>query len=92
MVTNVEKRSTYDLLKRALNASFILFYLCILTDVFKKDFGDDISKMTMDSEVTFFGGLILRHQQLISSNVHCVMFKYDLVLLVLNLFLNNKII
>ncbi|KAJ8679587.1 hypothetical protein QAD02_015374 [Eretmocerus hayati] len=71
LVTNTEKRSVPDLFARALNAAFILYYLSTLTILFGKKFEPNFQELSMNEDITFIGGLLLRHLQIIPSNIHC---------------------
>ncbi|XP_024877449.1 SET and MYND domain-containing protein 4-like [Temnothorax curvispinosus] len=70
LVTNTEKRSVSDLFKRSLDTCFILYFLATRTVIFGAKLPEDLSALAKNNDVTFFGGLILRHQQIIPSNMH----------------------
>ncbi|XP_025991232.2 SET and MYND domain-containing protein 4 isoform X2 [Solenopsis invicta] len=70
LVTNSEKRSVSDLFKRSLDTSFILYYLATRTVIFGAKLPEDLNILINNDDITFFGGLILRHQQIIPSNMH----------------------
>ncbi|XP_016842058.1 SET and MYND domain-containing protein 4 isoform X2 [Nasonia vitripennis] len=70
LVTNTGKRSISDLFERALNAAFILYYLCTNTTLFGKKFESEISQISTNKDATYVGGLILRNMQIIPSNIH----------------------
>lgn len=72
LVTNTEKRSASDLFKRSLDASFILYFLATRTVIFGAKLPEDLSALAKNDDVTFVGGLILKHQQIIPSNMHTV--------------------
>ncbi|XP_023246232.1 SET and MYND domain-containing protein 4-like [Copidosoma floridanum] len=70
LVTNVDKRSVFDLFERALNAAFILFYLYTKTTLFGKQFSPSLNDLAMNDDITYFGGIIMRQMQIIPSNIH----------------------
>lgn len=70
LVTNTEKRPVKDLFKRSWNASFILYFLATCSNIFGSPLKTDLSTLVENTNVTFVGGLILRHQQMLPSNVH----------------------
>ncbi|XP_012343645.2 SET and MYND domain-containing protein 4 isoform X2 [Apis florea] len=70
LITNTEKRSVQDLFRRSLDASFILYFLATCSNMFGSPLRKDLSVLIKNDNVTFVGGLILRHQQLIPSNIH----------------------
>ncbi|XP_071870834.1 SET and MYND domain-containing protein 4 [Bombus fervidus] len=70
LVTNTEKRSVQDLFRRSLDASFILYFVATCTNMFGNPLSKDLSVLIKNADVTFVGGLILRHQQLIPCNIH----------------------
>lgn len=72
LVTNTEKRPVPDLFRRSLDTSFILYFLATRTAMFGAKLPEDLSVLSKNDDVTFFGGLILRHQQIIPSNIHSV--------------------
>lgn len=72
LITNTEKRSVQDLFRRSLDASFILYFLATCSNMFGSPLRKDLSVLIKNDNVTFVGGLILRHQQLIPSNIHSV--------------------
>lgn len=72
LVTNTEKRSVQDLFRRSLDASFILYFVATCTNMFGNPLNKDLSVLIKNADVTFVGSLILRHQQLIPSNIHSV--------------------
>lgn len=78
LVTNTEKRSVQDLFRRSLDASFILYFLATGTNMFGSPLSKDLSMLIKNADVTFVGGLILRHQQLIPSNIHSFSEEYGL--------------
>ncbi|CAL7933345.1 unnamed protein product [Xylocopa violacea] len=78
LVTNTEKRSVQDLFRRSLDASFILYFLATCTNMFGSPLQKDLSMLIKNVDVTFVGGLILRHQQMIPSNVHSFSEERDL--------------
>ncbi|KAL6259901.1 hypothetical protein P5V15_009812 [Pogonomyrmex californicus] len=70
LVTNTEKRAISDLFRRSLDTSFILYFLATRTVIFGAKLPEDLSLLEKNNDVTFVGGLILRHQQIIPSNMH----------------------
>jgi len=40
--------------------------------IFDAKLPEDLSALAKNNDITFFGGLILRHQQIIPSNMHTV--------------------
>ncbi|XP_043785491.1 SET and MYND domain-containing protein 4-like isoform X2 [Apis laboriosa] len=70
LITNTEKRSVQDLFRRSLDASFILYFLATCSNMFGSPLKKDLSILIKNDNVIFVGGLILRHQQLIPSNIH----------------------
>ncbi|KAL0123036.1 hypothetical protein PUN28_007576 [Cardiocondyla obscurior] len=70
LTTNTEKRSVPDLFKRALNTCFILYFIATRTVMFGAKLPEDLSVLVKNNDVTFFGNLILRHQQIIPCNMH----------------------
>ncbi|XP_043482677.1 SET and MYND domain-containing protein 4-like [Leptopilina heterotoma] len=73
LVTNTEKRSSSDLFGRVLNASIILYFIAKRTLFFNQTFdGNNLTSISSNNDAMFIGGLILRHQQIIPSNMHTV--------------------
>ncbi|XP_029680669.1 SET and MYND domain-containing protein 4-like isoform X2 [Formica exsecta] len=70
LVTNTDKRSVSDLLRRSLDTCLILYFLATRTVMFGTKLPEDLSILAKNDDVTFIGGLILRHQQIIPSNIH----------------------
>ena len=70
-MTNTEKRTPDDLFRRSIDACFILYFLATCTNMFGSPF-KDLSALVKNADVSFVGGLILRHQQMIPCNVHSV--------------------
>ncbi|XP_076242049.1 protein-lysine N-methyltransferase SMYD4 isoform X2 [Calliopsis andreniformis] len=70
LVTNTEKRSVQDLFARSVTASFTLYFLATCTDMFGSPLQQDLSTLVKNTDVTFVGGLILRHKQMIPCNFH----------------------
>ncbi|XP_054004204.1 SET and MYND domain-containing protein 4-like isoform X2 [Hylaeus anthracinus] len=70
LVTNTEKRSVNDLFRRSLDASYILYFLATCSNMFGSQLKNDLSVLVENSDVTFVGAVILRHQQMIPSNAH----------------------
>ncbi|XP_032670457.1 SET and MYND domain-containing protein 4 isoform X2 [Odontomachus brunneus] len=68
---NTEKRPFIDLFRRTIDTCFILYLLATCTKFFGIKFSDDLRALARNDDVTFVGGLILRHQQIIPTNVHC---------------------
>ncbi|XP_076655257.1 protein-lysine N-methyltransferase SMYD4 [Halictus rubicundus] len=73
LVTNTEKRSVSDLFRRSFDSCFILYFVVRCTNMFGSRLKDDLSLLKMNPDVTFFGGLLLRHEQMIPSNCHTSM-------------------
>lgn len=91
LVTNTEKRSVQDLFRRSLDASFILYFLATCTNMFGNPLSKDLSVLIKNADVTFVGGLILRHQQLIPSNFHSVC-QFHIALVELHFFCHKLLI
>ncbi|KYM99519.1 SET and MYND domain-containing protein 4 [Cyphomyrmex costatus] len=70
LVTNSEKRSVSDLFKRTFDTSFIVYFLATRTVIFGAKLPEDLSGLANNNDVIFIGSLILRHQQIIPSNMH----------------------
>ncbi|XP_043261262.1 SET and MYND domain-containing protein 4-like [Colletes gigas] len=70
LVTNTEKRSVQDLFRKSLDACFILYFLATCSNMFGGPLRKDLSALIENPDVTFIGSLILRHQQIIPSNMH----------------------
>ncbi|KYQ55708.1 SET and MYND domain-containing protein 4 [Trachymyrmex zeteki] len=70
LVTNTEKRSVSDLFKRSFDTSFFVYFLATRTVIFGAKLPEDLSGLAKNNDVTFIGGLILKHQQIIPSNMH----------------------
>ncbi|KYN14829.1 PREDICTED: SET and MYND domain-containing protein 4-like [Trachymyrmex cornetzi] len=70
LVTNTEKRSVSDLFKRSFDTSFFVYFLATRTVIFGAKLPEDLSGLAKNNDVTFIGSLILRHQQIIPSNMH----------------------
>ncbi|XP_072760205.1 SET and MYND domain-containing protein 4 isoform X2 [Anoplolepis gracilipes] len=70
LVTNTEKRPVADLFRRSLDTCFILYFLATRTVIFDAKLPEDLRLLAKNDDVTFFGSLILRHQQIIPSNMH----------------------
>ncbi|XP_076292366.1 protein-lysine N-methyltransferase SMYD4 [Lasioglossum baleicum] len=73
LVTNTEKRSVSDLTRRSLDSCFILYFLATCTNMFGTPLENNLSLLRSNPDVTFFGGLLLRHEQMIPSNCHTAM-------------------
>lgn len=69
---NTKKRRFTDLFRRTVDACFILYLLARRTKFFDMKFPDDLRVLANNDNVAFLGGLILRHQQIIPTNVHSV--------------------
>lgn len=84
LVTHTEKRSVHDLFRRSLDASFILYFVATCTNMFGNPLSKNLSVLIKNMDVTFVGGLIMRHQQLIPSNIHSVRnnYRYDISFLI----------
>ncbi|GAB1859042.1 SET and MYND domain-containing protein 4 [Camponotus japonicus] len=78
LVTNTEKRPVPDLFRRSLDSCFILYFLATRTVMFGAKLPEDLSVLAKNDDVTFFGGLILRYQQIIPSNIHTFSEEQDL--------------
>ncbi|KAF7411682.1 hypothetical protein HZH66_000578 [Vespula vulgaris] len=78
LTTNTEKRSAIDLFRRSVDACIILYLLATRTAIFGDKLEDELSALVKNKDVTLIGGLILRHQQLIPSNVHSFSEEYVL--------------
>lgn len=72
LATNTEKRPPADLFDRSTYASVLVYLLATETDFFGQKLTDDWDDLRKNKKVTFVGGLILRHQQIIPSNIHSV--------------------
>ncbi|KAL7306415.1 hypothetical protein TKK_0001832 [Trichogramma kaykai] len=70
LTTNTHKREVEDLFEKALITCQIIFHACVCTELFGKRFSPSWKEINDDSNVLFFGGLILRNMQLIESNAH----------------------
>jgi len=64
LVTNTEKRTVSDLFRRSMDTCFILYFLATRTAMFGAKLPGDLNMLVKNDDVTFFGGLILRHQQI----------------------------
>ncbi|XP_057322013.1 SET and MYND domain-containing protein 4-like [Microplitis mediator] len=72
LARNTHERSTPDLFGRSLNASFIVYLLAKESMMFGEQFKGDFEEFISLPWVSFIGGLIMRHLQIIPSNVHSV--------------------
>ncbi|XP_011876680.1 PREDICTED: SET and MYND domain-containing protein 4-like [Vollenhovia emeryi] len=70
LATNTELRSVSDLFRRSLDTCFILYFLATRTVIFGAKLPEDLSALAQNDDITFFGDLILKHQQIIPSNMH----------------------
>ncbi|CAK9808876.1 SET and MYND domain-containing protein 4 [Anthophora quadrimaculata] len=70
LATNTEKRSVADLFRKTLDSSFILYYLAKCTNMFGIILKKDLSELIKSSDATFVGGLILRNEQVVPTNIH----------------------
>ncbi|XP_046483221.1 SET and MYND domain-containing protein 4-like isoform X1 [Neodiprion pinetum] len=72
LVTNTDKRSVQDLFGRAFNAACITYVLSRESDLFGKELPKmlDTDSLAENPKVRFIGGLILKHLQIIPSNIH----------------------
>ncbi|XP_078036028.1 protein-lysine N-methyltransferase SMYD4 [Augochlora pura] len=68
LATNSEKRSVDDLFSMSLDHSVTLYILATCTNMFGKPLKNDLSLLIENPDITFFGGLLMRHQQMILSN------------------------
>ncbi|XP_031832591.1 protein-lysine N-methyltransferase SMYD4 [Nomia melanderi] len=78
LVTNSEKRTVDDLFRKSLDACFTLYFLATCTDMFGSPLQKDLSVLMKNPDVLFVGSLILRHQQVIPSNMHTFTEEYGL--------------
>ncbi|XP_020711899.2 SET and MYND domain-containing protein 4-like isoform X2 [Athalia rosae] len=69
LVTNTQKRSAQDLLDRAFKAAYITYILSRESNIFGEKLMLDCDVLAKNAAATFVGGLILKHQQIIPSNV-----------------------
>ncbi|XP_044005860.1 SET and MYND domain-containing protein 4-like [Aphidius gifuensis] len=72
LARNTEKRSIPDLFGRSLNAVYIVYMLATRSKMFGKVLNNNLENLVNNQFVTFIGGLIMRHQQIIPSNVHSI--------------------
>ncbi|KAI4475035.1 hypothetical protein M0802_015321 [Mischocyttarus mexicanus] len=77
LVTNIEKRSSYDVFTRTIDACILLYFLVRCTTFFGKKDEMTLIEMSEFDDAIFIGGLILTHQQIIPSNVHTLEETYD---------------
>ncbi|XP_014601052.1 PREDICTED: SET and MYND domain-containing protein 4-like [Polistes canadensis] len=70
LTKNVEKRSSFDLFRRGVNSCILLYLLVKHSTFFGEKKEMKLSEIAKDEDITFIGGLILSHQQLIPSNFH----------------------
>ncbi|KZC05759.1 SET and MYND domain-containing protein 4 [Dufourea novaeangliae] len=78
LVTNTDKRSVHDLFRRSMDSCFILYFVTTCTSMFGSPLEKDLSVLMQNTDVTFVGSLILRHQQTIPSNAHSFPEEYDM--------------
>ncbi|XP_017759848.1 PREDICTED: SET and MYND domain-containing protein 4-like [Eufriesea mexicana] len=81
LVTHTDERSVHDLFRRSLDASFILYFIATCTNMFGSPLSKNLSVLIKNIDVIFVGGLIMRHQQLIPSNVHSVYSKSNCIII-----------
>lgn len=74
LITNTEKRPLLDLFGRALNSTFILYYLITEGKLLGEKSKVSMLELAENEDDIVIGALILRHQQTIPSNVHSVSF------------------
>ncbi|KAG7203068.1 hypothetical protein KM043_010191 [Ampulex compressa] len=67
--TNTEKRSVSDMFMRTIDTCYILYILATCTSMFG-NVSINASQLAKNHDVTFIGGLILKHQQIIPTNSH----------------------
>ena len=72
MTTNTEKRPVPDLFDRSMYVAVLIYFLATKTEFFEEKFSGNWGELCFNEKVTFVGGLMLRHQQIFPSNVHCV--------------------
>ncbi|XP_012270272.1 SET and MYND domain-containing protein 4 [Orussus abietinus] len=70
LMTNADKRSMADIFGRALNTTYILFFLATRTEMFGKKLKASLPALLKSSKFTFVGGMILHHQQMIPINTY----------------------
>ncbi|CAK9801439.1 SET and MYND domain-containing protein 4 [Anthophora plagiata] len=70
LATNTEKRSVADLFRKTLDSAFILYYLTTCTSMFGIISKKDLSEVIKNLDATFVGGLILRYEQVVPTNIH----------------------
>ena len=70
--TNTEKRTPHDLFRKSIEACFSLYFLATCTNMFGSPF-KELSALSNNADVSFVGGLILRHLQMIPCSVHSFM-------------------
>ncbi|KAK2577172.1 hypothetical protein KPH14_003329 [Odynerus spinipes] len=76
--TNVEKRPPADLFRKSIDACFILYLLATRTAMFGDKLQENLSILAKNSDATLVGGLILKHQQIIPTNMHMFVEEYEL--------------
>lgn len=69
---NTKKRPFLDIFRRTVDACFILYILTSRTEFFDAKLPNNLKALAKNQNVTFMGALILRHQQILPTNVHSV--------------------
>ncbi|XP_014486634.1 PREDICTED: SET and MYND domain-containing protein 4-like [Dinoponera quadriceps] len=67
---STEERPFPDLFQRSVDTCYILYHLAKSTQFFGIQLSNNLKILAKNDDVTFIGGLILRHQQIIPTNVH----------------------
>ncbi|XP_035731524.1 SET and MYND domain-containing protein 4-like [Vespa mandarinia] len=78
LTTNTEKRLPIDLFRKSVDACIILYLLATRTMMFGDKLEHELSALIKNKDVTLIGGLILRHQQIIPTNIHSLDEEYGL--------------
>lgn len=68
MARNTEKLSQDDLSRRAFSAAYITYCLVRSTPLLNEKLDCSLSTLVKNEDALFVGGLILRHDQIISTN------------------------
>lgn len=71
-MTNTEKRSAPDIARRSMDSCIILYLLATRTEIFGDKLSKDLNVLMKNDDVIFLGSLILKHQQIIPTNMHSV--------------------
>ncbi|CAG5092316.1 Similar to SMYD4: SET and MYND domain-containing protein 4 (Pongo abelii) [Cotesia congregata] len=72
LARNTERRSVPDLFGRSLNAVFITYLLATESSILGEQLKGGLPEVLSHPWATFVGGLVMRHLQIIPSNVHSV--------------------